>query len=54
MAQYTISKTVSQDATMKVKDGGQEIHLPLMLAIKPLLNNLRKDNDQVAPLNDFL
>ncbi len=54
MAQYTISKTASQDAKMKEKDGGQDIHLPFMRGIKPLLNNPRKDTDQVGPLNDFL
>ena len=54
MAQYTISKTASQDAKMKEKEGGQDIHLPLMRAIKPLLNNPRKDTDQVGALNDFL
>ena len=54
MAQYTISKTASQDATMKVKDGGQDTHVPLMRAIKPLPINQRKDTNQVGRLNDFL
>ncbi len=54
MSQFTISKTDSQDATLKVKEGGQDIHLPLMRASNPLLNNSIKDSDQVGPLNDFL
>ena len=54
MSQFTISKTASQDATMKEKDGGHDIHLPLMRAIKPILNNSIKDSDQVCPLSDFL
>ena len=53
MENITISKTLSQVATRKVKAGEKDTHLPIIPSIKPPSNNPIKDSDEVCPINDF-